>query len=283
MTAALASCACLPWVSSVAFADQVHLRSGSVIEGKARREGDKVIVEVEAGSLTLSADSVTRIDASETEMERVDARLGRLDPNDAKGLLALADFCRERGLKTREREILQRVLKADPDHAQARARLGYVKSDAGWETYDEQKQREGYVRYNNRWLTEQQLLETRKLEAEAKKAELEEERARVSLRDEQKSRSAQPSSARETGHEAAGHAREAVQQPPAPAVVGFGYVPFGYAPYRYNGYGPPRLSPPRFIPQGMPAAPSPTPGFRDPSDMSFRVPGYQDPRNYFRP
>ncbi len=48
-------------LSPVADADDVHLANGGVIRGKARREGDLVIVELEHGTLRLEASKVVEI------------------------------------------------------------------------------------------------------------------------------------------------------------------------------------------------------------------------------
>ena len=56
-----------------ASADRVHLVSGSVIEGRAKRDGDRVVVEVDSGELALPASEVARIESSESDLQRVDA------------------------------------------------------------------------------------------------------------------------------------------------------------------------------------------------------------------
>jgi hypothetical protein len=63
-------------------------------------------------------------------VRRVAARYAQLKPGDVRGLLELADFCRDHGMPARERELLERVIEHAPDHAQGRARLGYVRTSA---------------------------------------------------------------------------------------------------------------------------------------------------------
>ncbi len=64
------------------------------------------------------------------------------------------------------------------------------------------------------------------------------------------------------------------------------YGPYGYAALPFYSA---LASVPVRGPEAKPDAdarsrptPSPIPGFRDPSNMSFQVPGYQRSRNYFR-
>ncbi len=273
--------------ASPCLADKIHLASGSVIEGKAQRVGDKVIVHVEAGTLTLRAAEVSRIEEGETELERVDARLRGLAPNDVHGLMQLADFCHGREMKALERDILRRVLAIDTDQPEARARLGYVRTNVGWVTEAEKRKAEGYVLYQGRWLTEEQLLATRKLEAETRTSELEHARAELALREKQENLAAQraDTQARKRAAE-----QERAQGESGPTVIGgFGYL----GPVGYGVYALPRATPGQF-PASRPGQPqpspmtqpvpalSPTPGFRDPNNRSFQVPGYQNPRNYFR-
>ncbi|HMI93862.1 MAG TPA: hypothetical protein VK509_20955 [Polyangiales bacterium] len=162
-------------------ADRVHLANGSVIEGKASALGDKVVVEIDSGAITLSRDSVTKIEAGESNVQRVAARYAQLKPGDVRGLLELADFCRDHGMPARERELLQQVIEHAPDHAQARARLGYVRSGAGWITHDEHMRAQGFVLHQGQWLERKQVLELERLHAQAETAAHDRDQARLEL------------------------------------------------------------------------------------------------------
>src|SRR4029077_2055128 len=95
--ALLATVSCM--LASHASADRVHLVGGNVIEGKATRSGDKVIVELESGQVVLPADSVQRIEAAESDVQRFEARYAKLARGDVKGMMALADFCRDHDMR----------------------------------------------------------------------------------------------------------------------------------------------------------------------------------------
>src|SRR5262249_2894632 len=124
-------------------ADDVHLSGGTSIEGKAVRQGDKVVVELESGQITFNASDVERIDRRESSVEQVDRRYAALKADDVSGRMALADYCRDHDMHSRERALLQEVIQREPDHARARARLGFVKTDAGWVTEEQHMRAQG--------------------------------------------------------------------------------------------------------------------------------------------
>jgi hypothetical protein len=59
-------------------------------------------------------------------------RFRRGHPDSVAGHFALAEWCRDRGLVDQERAHLSRILDFDPDHALARARLGFRQVDGQW-------------------------------------------------------------------------------------------------------------------------------------------------------
>lgn len=54
--------------------------------------------------------------------------------------LSIANWCAEREMPEQERAHLWRVVTLDPDHAEARRRLGHVRVDGAWYTADEAEQ-----------------------------------------------------------------------------------------------------------------------------------------------
>ena len=128
-----------------------------MLEGKSQRDGDKVVVETDSGAIALPADMVKRIEPGTSDVQEFEARLAKLAPGDTRGLLALADYCRDHDMPAHEKEALQRILQVEPDHAQARARLGYVKTPSGWRTQDEQMEAQGFVKFEGRWVTRDEL------------------------------------------------------------------------------------------------------------------------------
>jgi hypothetical protein len=114
-------------------------------------------------------------------VQKVASRRAKLKPGDVQGLLELADFCRDHAMPARERELLLEVIAHAPDHPQARARLGYVRSAAGWITHDEHMRAQGFVRHDGQWRKREEVLELERLDAELQKAARERDQARIEL------------------------------------------------------------------------------------------------------
>jgi hypothetical protein len=265
-----------------ALADKVHLAGGNVVEGKATRKGDKVIVEIESGELTLPAESVERIESSQSDVQTFETRYEKLKPGDIKGLIELANFCRDHDMRGREQQLLQKVIEVLPDHKEARARLGYVQTERGWITRDEQMRAQGLVLHDGQWITREQLLAIERAQAEADTAARQREKAQLELESKRLELEKQRAS-----KDAEATAQNAPQPPFAPS---FGYGPYPtyaayptYAPYTtYTPYGtyPPSRT---IIPPGCadPRCSHRAPTYGSPH-RSFPIAGVRDPFDYFR-
>jgi hypothetical protein len=254
-----------------AAADDVHLDNGEVIEGRATRNGDKVEIELESGKISLSADDVKHIEKRESSVERFEKLSSALGPEDTDKRMQLADYCRDHGMRDRERQLLQQVIEREPNHAQARSRLGYVKSGNSWVTQAEQMRAQGKVQRDGQWLTREQALERDRAESE--------QRARANAR-----ASADKSAELESKKLALEQQRLDIERQkleletrrPQPAIIGYGYYGYGYAEPRL------RAAPaPRHVPPARSSA-WPINGMRDPLDSSWSLPGTRDPRDFTR-
>jgi hypothetical protein len=136
-----------------AYADRTVLVGGTVIDGKAARKGDKVIIQTESGEIAVPADSVQRIEKSESSVSRFEAQYATLPKGDARARLVLADFCRDHGMRVEEHRLLLEVLDIDRDNPAARARLGYEKTASGWITHADAMRAKGFVERDGQWLT----------------------------------------------------------------------------------------------------------------------------------
>jgi hypothetical protein len=247
-------------------ADDVHLSDGNVIEGKVSRDQGRVTIEVESGRITLSADRVERIERRESTVEHFERAYAALKPGDVQGRLALADYCRDHEMRARERQLLREVIARAPEHAQARTRLGYVKSDGAWITREEQYRAQGMVQVDGVWVTRDKALELAKLREEAATARRERERAEAALESERLALRRQALELEQKRSEA--------QPPPvyvAPVYGGYGYGSGFCGPGERcrNGHAwsAPAGSPPSF----------PINGVRDPRDTSWPINGVRDP------
>jgi hypothetical protein len=250
-------------------ADEVHLRGGSVIEGRATRDGDTVVVRVESGVVRLPADSVERIDKAEASDDVAQRRRAALGPRDVQGRLELATYCREHDLRATERALLEEVIALEPNHAEARRLLGYVRTEHGWvdRRLQEKQARDAE---NEAWLARQRLREREQARADAERErdlelrqlQLEAERARSERQRREELR-----------------ARDEYYYN---APYGYGY---GYAPARGHVSRDRTIDDCRGVCAGAPAAPqpaSPIAGTRHPRDTTWALPGVKNPREWSR-
>ena len=135
-------------------ADVVYLEGGGKVVGKVlSAAGGSVRIRSVAGTLTIPASRVVRIEYGPTPREEFARRAAALDRSDTAAMMALADWCARRGLDEEERELLEAVLALEPDHAEARRRLGFVRVGGRWLTRRQAMQARGLVEYRGRWIT----------------------------------------------------------------------------------------------------------------------------------
>jgi len=253
----------------LAAADDVHLDNGEVIEGRATRFGDKVVIELESGQISLSADSVKRIDRRESRVEHYEKAYQKLPPNAVAERMQLANYCRDHGMRERERVLLQQVIERDPNHEQARKRLGYVKSAAGWVTYAEHMRAQGQVQRDGQWMSREQAqeLDRRQSQARAVATDAELESKKLALEREKLELE------RERLQQERSRAREDERAPQLPV---FGYYGYGYMPHQRDLRAP--AAHPRA--RGFDASRAyPIHGVRDPRDDTWAIPGVRNPRD----
>jgi len=132
-----------------ALAEVVLLKSGARVEGEilnpTRAKDDLVEVQpVEGLKLTLSAAQVKGVLVQTKVLKDYEAAVAKM-ANTLDAHLEMAQWCLEAGLTEERKFHLGEVLKHDPNHAMARATLGYVKSGSGWMTQNEYMRHQGYV------------------------------------------------------------------------------------------------------------------------------------------
>jgi hypothetical protein len=190
-----------PWLlgaglCAVASADEVVLKNGSKIEGTVKEEGNKVLIDVGSGTITVDRSEVKAINKSTGLIEEFDRRQKETKPDDVEGQWQLYLWTKQQeGFKSRADRILQRIVEIEPNHEGARRALGYVNHKGVWLTQDEHKATLGLVKYNGDWVSvdtaerlkkidEQIRLAQMKQDADAQRflGELEIERNRVAQR-----------------------------------------------------------------------------------------------------
>lgn len=157
------------WVLLLALpaaADEVVLRNGSVFSGVVLEEGERVTIRMDYGTMSFRRIDVREIRTSDDPLKELETRARKASTPQETYDLAL--WARERGLKGRSDELLQRVLGQDPGHESARKALGYEKVQGQWLKDDELMMSRGLVKHGGRWLpkdTVEQLLAQENAEA----------------------------------------------------------------------------------------------------------------------
>ena len=262
---ALALVALASLICTGARADRVHLQGGAVLEGKVSRAGDKVLVEVDSGTLSLDARSVLRVERTQSTFETFLERRAALGKGDIAGRLELASYCREHQMFARERELLREVLSIDTNHAQARARLGYVRGEHGWLTREEQLAARGLVKHGDAWVTPEQALRLQEAELERHRAMLD----RAKAENELLAKRAELKAERERSERLA---REQAAAAAAASSAWYSYPLYPLLPA--CGRNCSASAPPRPVQPIAPPAYAPPP--------NYAINGVRDPQSYFR-
>lgn len=163
----LACCA----MSIVCADDEVLLKNGGKILGRLIPPASSNASEVRIGTtdgitVTLAEEEVKDTKLIGPAAEEYGKQLA-LTPDTTEGHMRLADWCVKNGAVSRQRIHLQRVLEMDPDHAEARKKLGYRRMvDGTWGTTEDEMRAQGKVYYKGRWITTQQrdLLLSKKMD-----------------------------------------------------------------------------------------------------------------------
>ena len=147
-----------------AAADDVHLQDGTVLSGKVVKESSRYLVLDRDRSYAVSKSKVQKIVKSESFMERYEARLDKLDPEDAEAIFEFGQWLVENEWPSRARRAFADVLAIDPDHRAARRALGYKLYEGEWVSPSELNQRKGlvYDEDTGKWYTPHDLAELRK-------------------------------------------------------------------------------------------------------------------------
>jgi hypothetical protein len=154
MRPVIISVACLALslaLASSALADEVVLKNGSAFSGIVREEGDRVVVEMDFGTMTFKRVDVRSISRGNDPYSEFETRAKTA--TDVKGMLELAAWAKEKGLGTKSMELYRRILTIDSDQPDARKALGYEKVGGVWLAGDDLMMARGFVKYRGRWYT----------------------------------------------------------------------------------------------------------------------------------
>jgi hypothetical protein len=149
-----------------ALADVVHLKSGGTLEGQVTRTPDGVVVKLPAGEVRISNDAIARIEKKPAVLDEFQKRAAALKRGDVAAHFALAQWAQNKRLKTQARDLFQRVIALDPNHAQARHALGYRLVGGQWLTEEQQMKARGLVKHDGQWMTPEAAGKLRALKVE---------------------------------------------------------------------------------------------------------------------
>lgn len=162
----------LAWLPTAARADVVELESGGRIEGTIddqNQDRGKIVVSLaNGGRVTLNRSDVRRTVPRSAEGEKYHRRAATV-PDTAEANWELAEWCRTNRLTAEADAHTARVIELDPNHAEARRKLGYSRHRGKWMTRDELMASRGMFRYEGSFRTRQEieLLERSKRGTEA--------------------------------------------------------------------------------------------------------------------
>lgn len=151
--------------------DRVTLTNGRVLKGSVTRQGDRYLVRLPLGSITVPADQV---DTIEGQHDPLDELKNMRDAGFPTGTLGqrqrYAAFCAEQGLTREAKRAYERVLLLDPGNESAHEGLGHVRHNETWMTRAErerhlaaerraaelaharQMRARGFVRHEGEWM-----------------------------------------------------------------------------------------------------------------------------------
>jgi hypothetical protein len=140
-------------LGAAALGDVLTLKSGQVLEGKVTQSGDQVMLTTPNATIVYTKDEVASISVGPTAAETYAQRASELKDNDAEGHYQLGLFAESKGLLKSAAQEYGKAIAADPNHAGARAKLGYTLDNGAWVTRDEMMARKGMVAYKGRYVT----------------------------------------------------------------------------------------------------------------------------------
>ncbi len=157
--------------SENAGADRIRLRGGGEIQGvvlpaTAEAEEAKVLVLTRSSSrpLEFRPEQVVKVIHEQDELrEYLDRREQERTSGEEEFQFGL--WCEQNGLTGPAEIHYRNAVELDQDHAGAHKKLGHVLYNGSWMTYDEQRQRQGLIKYKGHWISPQEKQELDEKEA----------------------------------------------------------------------------------------------------------------------
>ena len=137
-------------LAATAVADEVILKNGQTLEGVVIEREEKVIIELENGTVTLDKSQVKEIVGKSTAAQEFEER--RKSAATADEHYELGQWAAARGLKQRAGDQYRRAVALEPGHAPARKQLGFFEHEGRWLTEEQYMALKGFTEYEGRWV-----------------------------------------------------------------------------------------------------------------------------------
>lgn len=149
------------WVQGVACADVFELTGGGRLEGKLLPADDasklNCTIELSAGGrVTVARSQIAKIEIV-TDAVAEYQKLARTSPDTVDAHWQLSEWCREHKLREERRQHLDRIIELNPNHADARAALGFHQKNGQWMNRDDVMASRGLVLFDSKYVTPQQV------------------------------------------------------------------------------------------------------------------------------
>lgn len=158
-------CFCFLFFRALALvsADEYLLKEGGKIKGELlnTEEVPRKTYRIQADDgleINIASKYIERPSKGEREAVLEYNTFAPFEEDTIENHLKIADWCSKHQLPELSRQHWNRILEHDPEHKSARSVLGYIKSEDGsWTTQQELLGSRGLIKYNGSWKTQQQI------------------------------------------------------------------------------------------------------------------------------
>ena len=152
---------CLAAADSAQADDIFILKTGGQVRGQWLNKEESPrqqyrIRTAAGGEVTLAADQIEQF-VLRSEEELLYEKIRPTHPDTVEGHLKMAQWCQDQKLTKERRWHLERIVELDPNHSDARAALGYLRSGGQWVTREEMMGARGMIVYKGRYRTRQEI------------------------------------------------------------------------------------------------------------------------------
>lgn len=152
-------------------ADLIKLKNGGEIRGTLlplnKSGSDKIrrMNTLTGGSIAIDFEQIEFVTNRPLSIEDYETKSKEI-ADTVEAHLKLAEWCSQNHLRAQRKQEMKHIIRLDPDHAKARASLGYTKRDGEWMTRDEAMRKNGYIKYKGRYVSSAELELLEKNEAD---------------------------------------------------------------------------------------------------------------------